>query len=548
MKKIYSILPLLLIIILTSCNTMKKKADLIIYNAKVYTVDDHFSIAACVIIKDGKILAVGKAEDLMSAYEATDMLDAEGYYVYPGFHDAHCHFLSYGLGKLQRADLTVTSSFDEVLELVKAHAETNKSEWIEGRGWDQNDWEVKEFPDRAELDRLFPERPVVLTRIDGHASLVNGIALRMAGITAETKVKGGEVKVVDGRPSGILIDNAMQLITEVIPENDEELQKAALLTAQEDCFAVGLSSVTDANMKVSVIKLIDSLQQRGLMKIRVNAMLSSIDTTYLDFMREGIYKTERLHVNAVKLFADGALGSRGACMLEPYLDDPGKHGLIMYPESHYREVIENALKYNYQVNTHAIGDSGNRLILDLYAEYLGGPNDKRWRIEHAQIVHEDDFKKFAAFNIIPSIQSTHATSDMYWAEERVGPERMKGAYASKRLLDMNGWLPNGTDFPIEKISPLLTFYAAVARKDLDGYPENGFQPWDALNREEALRSITIWAAKGSFEEDEKGSLEAGKVADIVILDKDLMNIDENEIPGVKVMYTFVGGEDVLNRE
>ncbi len=548
MKKMYSILPLLLIIILTSCNTMKKKADLIIYNAKVYTVDDHFSVVDCVIIKEGKILAVGKAEDLMPAYEATDMLDAEGYYVYPGFHDAHCHFLSYGLGKLQRVDLTGTSSFNEVLELVKAHAEINKSEWIEGRGWDQNDWEVKEFPDRAELDRLFPERPVVLIRIDGHASLVNGEALRMAGITAETEVTGGEVKVVDGRPTGILIDNAMEFITEVIPENDKELQKAALLAAQEDCFAVGLSSVTDAGMKVSVIKLIDSLQQNGELKIRFNAMLSAMDTAYLDFMREGIYKSDRLHVNSVKLYADGALGSRGACMLEPYCDDPGKHGLIMYTESYYREVIENALKYNYQVNTHAIGDSGNRLILDLYAEYLGGANDKRWRVEHAQIVHEDDFKKFAEFNIIPSIQSTHATSDMYWAEERVGPERMKGAYASKRLLDMNGWLPNGTDFPIEKISPLLTFYAAVARKDLNGYPENGFQSGDALNREEALRSITIWAAKGSFEEDEKGSLEAGKVADIVILDKDLMNIDEKEIPGVKVMYTFVGGEDVLNRE
>ena len=523
---------------------MKKKADLIIYNAKVYTVDNHFSVADCVIIKEGKILAVGKAEDLMSAYEATDMLDAEGYYVYPGFHDAHCHFLSYGLGKLQRVDLTGTSSFNEVLELVKAHAEINKSEWIEGRGWDQNDWEVKEFPDRAELDRLFPERPVVLIRIDGHASLVNGEALRMAGITAETEVTGGEVKVVDGRPTGILIDNAMEFITEVIPENDEELQKAALLAAQEDCFAVGLSSVTDAGMKVSVIKLIDSLQQNGELKIRFNAMLSTMDTAYLDFMREGIYKSDRLHVNSVKLYADGALGSRGACMLEPYCDDPGKHGLIMYTESYYREVIENALKYNYQVNTHAIGDSGNRLILDLYAEYLGGANDKRWRVEHAQIVHENDFKKFAEFNIIPSIQSTHATSDMYWAEERVGPERMKGAYASKRLLDMNGWLPNGTDFPIEKISPLLTFYAAVARKDLNGYPENGFQSGDALNREEALRSITIWAAKGSFEEDEKGSLEAGKVADIVILDKDLMNIDEKEIPGVKVMYTFVGGEKV----
>jgi predicted amidohydrolase YtcJ len=350
--------------------------------------------------------------------------------------------------------------------------------------------------------------------------------------------------MVDGRPGGILIDNAMELITAVIPENDEEIQIAALLAAQEDCFAVGLSSVTDAGMKVSVIKLIDSLQQNGIMQIRVNAMLSTTDSTYLDFMREGIYKSDRLHVNAVKLYADGALGSRGACMLEEYSDDPANHGLIMYPESHYREVIENALKYNFQVNTHAIGDSGNRLILDLYAEYLGGPNDKRWRVEHAQIVHEDDFKKFAAFNIIPSIQSTHATSDMYWAEDRVGVERMKGAYASKRLLDMNGWLPNGTDFPIEKISPLLTFYAAVARKDLDGYPENGFHPWDALSREEALRSITIWAAKGSFEEDEKGSLEAGKAADIVILDKDLMNIEEKEIAGVKVMFTFVNGEKV----
>jgi len=523
---------------------MKKKADLIIYNAKVYTVDDHFSIADCVIIKEGKIMAVGKAEELLSAYETDDMLDAEGSYVYPGFHDAHCHFLSYGLGKLQRADLTGTSSFDEVLELVKAHAEKNKSEWVEGRGWDQNDWELKKFPDRAELDRLFPARPVVLTRIDGHASLVNGEALRMAGITAKTVVTGGEVMVVNGRPSGILIDNAMELITNAIPENNEEIQIAALLAAQKDCFAVGLSSVTDAGMKVSVIKLIDSLQKNGIMKIRVNAMLSTMDSTYLDFMREGVYKSDRLHVNSVKLYTDGALGSRGACMLEPYSDDPGNYGLIMYTESYYREVIENAMKYNYQVNTHAIGDSGNRLILDLYAEYLGGPNDKRWRVEHAQIIHEDDFKKFAKFNIIPSIQSTHATSDMYWAEDRVGAERMKGAYASKRLLDMNGWLPNGTDFPIEKISPILTFYAAVARKDLDGYPENAFHPWDALQREEALRSITIWAAKGSFEEDEKGSLEAGKVADIVILDKDIMKIDEKEIPGVNVLYTFVGGEKV----
>lgn len=547
MKKLIYIPLLLTIFVLTSCNQMKKKADLIIFDAEIYTVDDQFSTVNTLVIDNGKIIALGDNE-LLEEYMADEMLNAAGKFVYPGFYDAHCHFLSYGMSKLQRAELTGTESFEEVLERVQTHAAKSDAEWVEGRGWDQNDWEVKTFPNRAALDELFPDRPVLLTRIDGHAALVNGEALRRAGINAQTEIIGGEVIQEDGIPTGILIDNAIELVSDLIPENNAALKSAALQKAQSDCFAVGLTSVMDAGLPVKDINLIESLHQAGALKIKINAMLSPSDSNYLEFMKKGEFRSDRLHVNSVKLYADGALGSRGACMIDPYSDDPGNHGLIMHPEAYYREVLDNAYENNYQVNTHAIGDSGNRYILDLYAEYLKGPNDRRWRVEHAQIVHEDDFDKFGVFDIIPSIQATHCTSDMYWADERVGDVRIKGAYAWQKLLSQNGWLPNGTDFPIEHISPLRTYYAAVSRKDLEGYPEDGFQPEDALSRKEALRSVTIWAAKGSFEENEKGSLEKGKAADIVILDKDLMTIPENDISGITVLYTYVNGELVYKAD
>lgn len=546
MKKIQYLLTAVIVLHLISCMPMKKTADMIIHGAKIYTLDSKFSTVSCIVIHDGKVLEAGN-EILLDKYDSENILDAGGSYIYPGFIDAHCHFLSYGIGKLQRADLVGTASFDEILAILKEHAAKNPSEWIAGRGWDQNDWAVKEFPDRTMLDALFPDRPVILTRIDGHAALVNGEALRRAGITANTKITGGEVILRDGIPTGMLIDNAIEPVTASIPEADIDMLRAALIKAQDDCFAVGLSSVMDAGLEVSRIRLIDSLHRDGALKIKINAMLTPMDSNYLEFMEGGIYKTERLHVNSVKLYADGALGSRGACMIDPYSDDPENHGLIMHGEDFYREVMDNAYRNNYQVNTHAIGDSGNRFTLDLYGEHLKGRNDRRWRIEHAQIIHPDDFSKFEKYNIIPSVQATHATSDMYWAGDRVGPERMKGAYAYKELLAANGWLPNGTDFPIENISPVYTFYASVARKDLDGYPDDGFQMDNALSREEALRSITIWAAKASFEENEKGSIEPGKAADLVILDQDLMIVDEDLIPGTKVLYTLVNGEIVYQK-
>ncbi len=546
MKKEYYFLYLLILMILSSCDTMKKKADLVIFNAKVYTVDENFSTAECVVVSDGVIIDIGSS-DIARKYEADRLLDVSGMFVYPGFYDAHCHFLAYGEGKLRQADFSGTASFEEVVGRVKDHALANSSEWVLGRGWDQNDWPVKEFPDNKALDEIFPDRPVLLIRVDGHAALANSEAMRRAGINAGTKVKGGEVILEQGKPSGVLIDNAIELVRAVIPPQGEELKISGLKVAQADCFAVGLTSVMDAGLDVADIMLIDSLQKQGVIKMKVNAMLASTDTAYLDFMKQGTYKTGKLHVNSIKLYADGALGSRGACLIHEYSDDPGNHGLIIHDDAYYRDVMVNAYKYLYQVNTHAIGDSGNRYMLDLYASFLGGRNDRRWRIEHAQIVAPEDFRKFSEHNIIPSVQATHATSDMYWAGDRVGEERLKGAYAYRSLLATNGWLPNGTDFPIEQINPLYTFYASVARKDLQGYPEGGYLPEESLSREEALRSMTIWAAKGAFEEHEKGSLEIGKAADIVVLDTDLMAEHESELPRAGVAFTIVDGEVVFSR-
>ena len=524
-----SILSFITIILLsmTSCQT-KTAVDLIVHNANIYTVDEQFSKAEAFAVKDGKFVAVGNEKDIMSQYTATEVIDAQGKAVYPGFMDGHCHFVGYGEQLVRWCDLKGCQSFDEVIERLQEHDSLHPAEWLLGRGWDQNLWPVPEFPDNDKLAEVFPRRKVLLTRVDGHAVLASKEVLDLAGIDKDYKLDGGKVILKDGKCTGVLLDNTADVAKALIPPMTREERIHALLQAQENCWAVGLRSVTDAGLDIETIELIDSLQEAGLLKIHVNAMINPDDETMDHFMEKGIIDKEKLTIRSVKIYADGALGSRGAKLIEPYSDAPETSGLILESDEFYHHVCQKAYDAGFQVCCHGIGDCGTRHILDIYTQYLKGENDLRWRVEHSQVVAEKDFQKFHDYSIIPSVQTTHCTSDMDWAGERLG-DRIKNAYAYQRLLQQNGWLINGTDFPIEDISPIYTFYAAVARKHLDGTPSEGFQMENALTREQALRSITIWVAKGCFLESRKGSIEVGKDADFVILDRDIMTVEESEI-------------------
>ena len=491
-----------ILLIMLSCNAQKKQADLILTNGKVYTVDKEFGTAEAIAIKDHRIIAVGSSQEIAKGYVADEVRNLEGAFVYPGWIDAHCHFFGYGMN-LDAVDVAGTESVDEIIEVLKAFREKNPGAWITGRGWDQNDWEVKEFPDKIMLDKHFPNTPILLRRIDGHAAWANSLALEMAGVTADSKVGGGTVMLSKGEPNGILVDNAIGLVARKVPPATEADMINALQQAEKNCFSVGLTSVQDAGISKQVVELIDSLHQAGSLKIRMNTWLSPSEANFTHFVEKGPYQSDYLSINTVKLFTDGALGSRGARMIEPYLDDPGNLGLYVTPLEQLKKFCQLAYQYNFAVATHCIGDGANRETLKIYADILGGENDRRWRIEHAQIIHPDDFHYFGDYNIIPSVQTSHATSDMYWAEQRVGSERILGAYAYKQLLEQNGWLPNGSDFPVEQINPLFGFYAAVVRKDQTGFPEGGFQPENAISREQALKAMTIWAARSGKEEDLK---------------------------------------------
>jgi predicted amidohydrolase YtcJ len=540
------LLSVLTLYTLTSCS-QKTKIDLLVYNATIYTVDSSFSVVQAMAVSKGKIVDIGKTGDLQDKYDAKENLDARGKFVYPGFIDAHAHFVGYGTS-LKRVDLIGTGSWDEVLDRTKQFAKENPEGWLLGRGWDQNDWTVKEFPTNENLNELFSDRPVLLTRVDGHAAIANQKALDLAGVKAGDKLTGGEVEVKNNKLTGILVDNAVGLVSSKIPPPTIAQAKEALLAAQANCFAVGLTTVDDCGLDSQAVLFIDSLQKSGTLKMRMYVMLSDAKRNYDFAFLKGKIKTDRLHVCAFKVYADGALGSRGACLLQPYSDKPGWSGFLLSTQQHFDSVAKIIYDHGWQMCTHAIGDSGNRTMLRIYGKYLNGKNDLRWRIEHAQVINENDFKMFGAYNIIPSVQPTHATSDMYWAGDRLGPVRVKGAYAYKQLLDQNGWIPLGTDFPVEDISPFKTFYAAVVRKDAKAWPANGFQMENALTREEALRGMTTWAAKANFEENEKGSLQKGKLADFVILDSDLMKEVPEKLLHVKVMKTFVGGEQVYERK
>lgn len=545
MKRLNYLIYTLTLSALFACQNILE-ADLIVHNAKIYTVDSVFSIAEAMAIKDGKILEVGPDNQIKNKYRAKSEYDAKLQTIFPGFIDGHCHFLGYGLG-LSEVNLVGTNSWEEALNITIEFAKDNESQWIIGRGWDQNDWEVQEFPTKKELDSLFPNKAVLLERIDGHAAIANQKAFELAEVDIHTTVEGGILEIKDGEFTGILIDNAVGRIRAAVPSLTDEQRKKALIEAEANCFSVGLTTLSDAGTDYETAELIKQLHKEGSLKIRVYAMLSPSGQNKIIYYKNGPFKSERLNIRSFKYYADGALGSRGALLKNDYSDELGNKGILITDSTELKEDARKLHAYGFQMNTHCIGDKANQLVTDLYSEILEGKNDLRWRIEHAQVVSKEDLETYRDYNIIPSVQPTHATSDMYWIQDRLGEERAKTAYAFKDLLEQNGLIALGTDFPVEDIDPIKTFYAAVVRKDAKGYPKEGFQMENALSREETLKGMTIWNAIANFEESEKGSLEKGKFADFIVLDKDLMSVEENQILSTKVAATYINGEKVFER-
>ncbi len=526
-----------------------QEADLIVTNARIYTVDAALPVASALAVKDGRFLAVGSD---VSEHRGPDtrVVDAGGAAVTPGFIDSHAHMA--GLGRsLRILDLRRAASVEDVLARVReAAAHTPKGNWIQGRGWDQTRWPGRRFPDADQLSSAAPDHPVYLTRIDGHAAWVNRKALELAGVTAATRdPEGGKIhRDAAGRPTGVLIDRAQSLVARLIPEPAPEQVREDLARAAQLCVRLGLTGVHDAGVNRVELGAYRELVAAGRLPLRVYAMIGGAGELWREYLMRGIEIGDRLTVRSIKLIADGALGSRGAALLEPYSDDPGNRGLMILKREQIERIARQALVHGFQVNTHAIGDRANRVVLQAYGAVLGGPNDRRFRVEHAQVVAPGDFELFRRYSVIPSMQATHATSDMRWAEDRLGEERVRGAYAWRRFLELGLPIANGSDFPVEDPNPLWGFYAAITRQDHSGWPHGGWMPEQRMTREEALKSWTLDGAYAAFEENRKGSVTPGKFADFVMWSRDIMEISPEEILEIKAVMTVVGGEIVHSEQ
>ncbi|MFT7156892.1 MAG: putative amidohydrolase YtcJ [Parvicella sp.] len=545
--EIKSLLKLIIVSVLTvtfsSC-FKGEHADLIIHNANIISVDGNGTIYEAMVIRDGKILELGKERQILNKYSADEVIDANLATILPGFIDGHCHFLGYGLSQ-QQVQLKGALSMMDVIDKCQNYNAQNNPAWITGRGWDNTIWEDENFPNNELLNKAFPDKPVLIRRIGGHAALANDVALKLAQFTDSTIIPGGHIEVLAGKLTGIVMDNAVDKILELIPAPTKADKTNAILQAQRDCFALGLTTVDDAGLNKEDVQLLQEMEANESLKMKIYVMLSDNPENFSYFIdsAKGPFRSKLLNVNAFKFYGDGALGARSACLIKPYADvkDTLNYGFLLQNPSYFKEKAQKVYDAGFQMCTHCIGDSAARIILDSYGSVLGGSNDKRWRIEHAQVLHPDDFSKFREFSILPSVQPTHATSDMGWATKRLGKNRVQYSYAYYSLLAENGFIILGTDFPIENINPIETFYAAVARKDKSGLPADGFMKNEALTRTEALRGMTIWAALGNFEENQKGSLEIGKDADFIFLSQDLMEVPEDMILNTSVTATYVNG-------
>jgi len=535
--------------------TAPPSADLIVTNARIYTVDDSHPFVSALAVREGRVQFVGSVREAMLLRGAnTRVIDAAGKTVIPGMTDAHAHL--FGLGEFLRSiDLTETRSYDEIVARVAARvAQTPASRWIIGRGWDQNKWGNTAFPTHEALSRISPNNPVVLERIDGHAKLLNAAAMKLAGITAATKdPAGGRLeRGANNEPTGVLVDNAMDLIDRVTPPMSHDEMRSATLAAIAEANKFGLTGLHDPGEPRAVLDVFEELAKANTFNLRVYAMISDDSAAIEHYFQRGAQSDlydSHLWIRSIKLYADGALGSRGAALLDPYTDDAKNVGLLKSTQAHLTDVSTRALQHGFQVATHAIGDRGNRVALDSYEAALKAvPTvDHRFRIEHVQVLDHADVPRFAQLGVIPSMQAVHQTSDMYWAPTRLGYSRTLGAYAWRSLLNTGVIIPNGSDFPVERTNPLYSFHAAVSRKDDNSWPPGGWFAEQAMTRDEALKSMTIWPAYAGFQEKELGSLSIGKHADFVILDRDIMTVPESDILGTVVLATYIGGRAVFER-
>jgi hypothetical protein len=498
-----------------------ENVDLIIHNATIHCLDDLNTISEAMAIRNGRIIEVGPERQILNKYTADEYVDAENREVYPGFVDAHGHILSYANQKLS-VDLVGCTSLAEVITRSEKYQQKTQKKFVVGRGWDQSLWKMDSLPDNAMLNKAFPTIPVCLYRIDGHAALVNDCLLKMAGITPGA-IEGGEIVLKNGKCSGLLIDNAMNLLKGYIPPYTKPEIKQAILEIQDELFQYGITGVHEAGIEFEDIDVFKSLIKSKELKLNIYAMLMPSEKNKNFAAKNGVYQFQNLSIRSFKLFADGALGSRGALLKDAYSDDHQNRGLLTTSLLKMKEMSDFCSKIGYQLNTHAIGDSANTIIMNLYKkEYLIN-KDHRWRIEHAQVVDLKELHFFSDYAIFPSVQPTHAVTDQRWAEMRLGKERLKGAYAYRSLLEAFGMIAIGTDFPVEATNPFLTIFAATQRKDKNNLPKNGFLMDEQLSLDQVLKGMTIWAAFAAFEENKRGTITKGKEATFFIVQRPIRN-------------------------